>query len=66
MLVYFGGVQDKYSNGTMVGQAMEKIYLYDVLSSKWYSQTATGTVPQMRAKFCAGATWAPDKSSYNM
>jgi len=32
MLVYFGGVQDKYSNGTMVGQAMEKIYLYDVLS----------------------------------
>jgi hypothetical protein len=66
MLVYFGGVQDKDSNGTMVGQPMDQIYLYDVLSSKWYTQKATGRVPQMRARFCAGATWAFDQSSYNM
>jgi hypothetical protein len=66
MLVYFGGVQDPYSNGTIVGQPMDQIFLYDVLSSKWYTQKATGEVPKMRSRFCAGATWAPDQSSYNM
>ncbi|AEO69243.1 uncharacterized protein THITE_44329, partial [Thermothielavioides terrestris NRRL 8126] len=66
MLVYFGGVQDPHGNGTWIGQPMETIFLYDVLSSKWYSQNATGTVPPMRRRFCAGATWAPDQSSYNV
>ena len=69
MLVYFGGVQEiRDSNGTneVVGQPMDEIFLYDVLSSKWYTQPATGTVPSMRRRFCAGATWAPDQSSYNM
>jgi hypothetical protein len=65
MLVYLGGVQD-HGNGTWAGQPMENIFLYDVLSSKWYTQNATGTVPPMRRRFCAGATWAPDQSSYNM
>ncbi|KAK0646443.1 hypothetical protein B0T16DRAFT_375056 [Cercophora newfieldiana] len=66
MLVYFGGIQDKDSNGTFVGQPMNQIYVYDVLSSKWYQQKATGRVPQNRARFCAGATWAQDQSSYNI
>ncbi|KAJ4304371.1 hypothetical protein N0V88_001984 [Collariella sp. IMI 366227] len=66
MLVYFGGVQDPYANGSWVGEPMEKVFLYDVLSSKWYTQNATGTVPPMRRRFCAGATWAPDQSSYNI
>lgn len=66
MLVYFGGIQDPYANGSAVGQPMENIFLYDVLSSKWYVQNATGTVPPMRRRFCAGATWAADQSSYNM
>jgi hypothetical protein len=66
MLVYFGGVQDPHSNGTWVGQPMENIFLYDVLSSKWYTQNASGQVPPMRRRFCAGATWASDQSSYNM
>ncbi|KAK5664257.1 hypothetical protein OQA88_475 [Cercophora sp. LCS_1] len=66
MLVYFGGIQDLYANGTVAGQPMEQILLYDVLSSKWYKQNATGDVPEMRARFCAGASWAPDQSSYNI
>ncbi|KAK3357381.1 hypothetical protein B0T25DRAFT_589681 [Lasiosphaeria hispida] len=66
MLVYFGGVQDLYSNGTITGQPMEQIFLFDVLSSKWYTQNATGNVPPMRRRFCAGATWARDQSSYNI
>jgi hypothetical protein len=66
MLVYFGGVQDPYKNGTWTAQPMETIFLFDVLSSKWYTQNATGTTPPMRRRFCAGATWAVDQSSYNM
>ncbi|KAK4106493.1 hypothetical protein N658DRAFT_414402 [Parathielavia hyrcaniae] len=66
MLVYFGGVQDPYGNGSWVGQPMESIFLFDVLSSKWYTQNASGTIPPMRRRFCAGATWAIDQSSYNI
>lgn len=66
MLIYFGGVTDPYANGSYVGQPMSKILIYDVLSSKWYTQAATGTIPGMRRRFCAGATWAPDQSSYNI
>ncbi|KAK4231534.1 autophagy-related protein 3 [Podospora fimiseda] len=66
MLVYFGGVQDLKGNGTVIGQPMDQIFLYDVLSSKWYTQNATGHVPQMRRRFCAGAVWAQDRSSYNI
>ncbi|KAH6624849.1 hypothetical protein B0J18DRAFT_397906 [Chaetomium sp. MPI-SDFR-AT-0129] len=66
MLVYFGGVQDPHGNGTWIGQPMTTILLYDVLSSKWYTQNATGDVPQMRRRFCAGSTWASDQSSYNI
>ncbi|KAK4237907.1 autophagy-related protein 3 [Achaetomium macrosporum] len=66
MLVYFGGVQDPHGNGTWAGQPMEDIFLYDVLSSKWYTQNASGQIPPMRRRFCAGATWALDQSSYNI
>ncbi|KAL2164453.1 hypothetical protein VTH06DRAFT_3669 [Thermothelomyces fergusii] len=66
MLVYFGGVQEPYGNGTWIGQPLDTVFLYDVLSSKWYAQSATGEVPPMRRRFCAGATWAADQSSYNI
>jgi hypothetical protein len=66
MLVYLGGVQDIHGNGSWVGQPTETIFLYDVLSSKWYAHNATGAAPPMRRRFCGGATWAPDQSSYNM
>ncbi|KAH7176153.1 hypothetical protein EDB81DRAFT_897224 [Dactylonectria macrodidyma] len=51
MLVYFGGVQDPHHNGTMIPQPMEQIFLYDMISNK---------------RFCAGAVWAKDRSSYNI
>ncbi|TKA45690.1 hypothetical protein B0A49_12057, partial [Cryomyces minteri] len=66
LLVYFGGILDPYKNGTIVGSAMSTIYIYDLASSKWYTQTASGDIPEMRRKFCAGATWAEDRSSYNI
>ena len=66
MLVYFGGISTPYGNETVVGEPMSNIRLYDVSNAKWYNQTATGQVPEMRRRFCAGATWAADKSSYNV
>ncbi|KAK2051845.1 cell wall anchored protein [Colletotrichum caudatum] len=66
MLIYFGGVQDLSANGTATGQPMDQIFIYDVLSSKWYTQKASGGVPEMRRRFCAGVAWAADQSSYNI
>lgn len=45
---------------------MSTIFLYDIAEGKWYQQNATGQVPENRRKFCAGATWAQDQSSYNI
>ncbi|KAF2673245.1 hypothetical protein BT63DRAFT_151080 [Microthyrium microscopicum] len=66
MLVYFGGVQTPSNNGTWVGQPLDTIFLYDIAGGKWYTQKATGDVPDMRRRFCGGAVWAADQSSYNI
>jgi hypothetical protein len=67
LLIYFGGItQNNSTNSTTAGSPMDTIFIYDIASSKWYTQTATGDVPEMRRRFCAGATWAQDRSSYNM
>ncbi|KAF5585809.1 uncharacterized protein FSUBG_12326 [Fusarium subglutinans] len=66
MLVYFGGFQDPGDNGTMVSQPLDEIFLYDMISNKWHVQKANGTIPESRGRFCAGAVWAEDHSSYNI
>lgn len=66
LLVYFGGVEDRNRNGTYVGANMSEIHIFDVASSKWYTQQASGAIPQPRRQLCAGATWADDKSSFNI
>ncbi|KAF2794341.1 hypothetical protein K505DRAFT_28250 [Melanomma pulvis-pyrius CBS 109.77] len=66
LLVYFGGVEDPYRNGSFVGANMSTIHIFDVSSSKWYTQAAGGNVPAMRRQFCAGVSWADDHSSYNI
>lgn len=65
MLIYFGGVVQN-GNGTIVGQEMDEILLYDILSGRWYTQKTTGTTPGNRRRFCSGVTWPEDQSSYNM
>lgn len=65
LLIQFGGVTVD-SNGTSEASPMEHINVYDIKSGKWYTQTASGNVPPTRRKFCAGAAWAADRSSYNM
>ncbi|KAF2190559.1 hypothetical protein K469DRAFT_733284 [Zopfia rhizophila CBS 207.26] len=61
-LVYFGGIEFPYGNSTREGT----IFLYDIANDIWYKQNATGDVPEKRRRFCAGATWAGDRSSYNI
>ncbi|KAF4976207.1 hypothetical protein FZEAL_7099 [Fusarium zealandicum] len=65
MLVYFGGIRAT-ANDSWEGQPMDQIILYDVISGKSYFQNATGDVPESRRRFCAGATWVEDQSSYNI
>jgi hypothetical protein len=66
LLIYFGGLATPYGNGSIVPSPLNTIFIYDIGSSYWYRQTATGDVPESRRRFCAGATWARDQSSYNM
>ncbi|KAJ4361305.1 hypothetical protein N0V95_002007 [Ascochyta clinopodiicola] len=66
VLAYFGGIEDQYQNGTAAPANMSNIHIYDVASSKWYTQTASGSIPEARRQFCAGVTWADDQSSYNV
>lgn len=66
LLVYFGGIEDPYANGSFIGANMSTIHIFDIASSKWYTQSAVGEVPDARRRFCAGATWADDYSSYNI
>ncbi|KAF2117870.1 hypothetical protein BDV96DRAFT_405557 [Lophiotrema nucula] len=66
LLLYFGGVEDPYRNGSFVGANMSTIHIFDVASSKWYTQKTAGSVPASRRQFCAGITWADDHSSYNI
>ncbi|KAK0106774.1 hypothetical protein ONS95_003498 [Cadophora gregata] len=66
LLVYFGGVTAPLNNDTAIPAPMSLIHIYDIRSSKWYTQTAVGDTPLSRRKFCAGVVWAPDQSSYNI
>ncbi|KAM5351446.1 hypothetical protein ACJ41O_004169 [Fusarium nematophilum] len=65
LLVYFGGIRSM-ANDSWEAQPMDEIILYDILSGKSYFQNATGDVPELRRRFCAGATWVDDQSSYNI
>jgi hypothetical protein len=53
LLVYFGGILDPFHNGTVIPSPLSEIHIYDILSTKWYTQTATGNVPPPRGRFCA-------------
>lgn len=66
LLIYFGGVNMPYFNSTVNASSMNEIFIYDIGSSSWYTQEASGETPNPRRRFCAGATWAADRSSYNM
>ena len=53
-------------NVTVRTDVPQEIIIYDIANAKWYTQKATGNVPESRRRFCAGATWPKDQSSYNI
>ncbi|PBP16800.1 cell wall anchored protein [Diplocarpon rosae] len=66
LLVYFGGVTAPYNNETFLPAPMTTIQIYDIRSSKWYTQDTVGNAPLSRRRFCAGVVAAQDYSSYNI
>ncbi|KAL8416379.1 hypothetical protein RB596_006799 [Gaeumannomyces avenae] len=67
LLVYLGGAVDPRGDGSPVeAQPLSQVFIYDVANSKWYTQTALGAIPPNRQRFCVGASWPADRSSYNV
>jgi len=52
LLIYFGRIIDPLRNGTLVASPMSTIYIFDILSGKWYTQATTSEIPARR-RFCA-------------
>lgn len=44
----------------------QTIYLYDIGTQTPYSQRTSGPTPAMRRRFCGGASWPDDRSSFDM
>lgn len=40
--------------------------IFDLAGNKWYTQNATGDIPEPRHRFCGGIATAEDGSSSNM
>ena len=45
---------------------MDEIWIYDIASSQWIKQMATGDIPSGRTRSCSGLVPAPDLSSYQL
>jgi hypothetical protein len=46
---------------------MSDVFVYDIANARWYKQTTSGAeLPGSKRRFCAGAVWAEDCSSYNI
>ncbi|KAF8535116.1 hypothetical protein BDD12DRAFT_894032 [Trichophaea hybrida] len=67
MLVAFGGVRfANTDNAVEEPSPMSTIDVYDMGSQKWYTQNATGDIPENRRRFCGGIATAADGSSANI
>ncbi|KAI0893124.1 hypothetical protein F4806DRAFT_210602 [Annulohypoxylon nitens] len=63
ILVSVGG-REKLANSTL--SPFNNIFVYDISSDNWYTQKATGDIPNPRSEFCAGVSAAPDDSSFQV
>ncbi|KAI9709817.1 MAG: hypothetical protein M1812_007609 [Candelaria pacifica] len=64
MLMSLGG--RPYESGTAPIFPLDVVRVYDIASGNWYSQQATGDIPQPRNNFCGVVAPAKDNSSYNV
>ncbi|KAI0206767.1 hypothetical protein F4808DRAFT_405300 [Astrocystis sublimbata] len=72
ILIAFGGYNTAYpgvTDETDRGYDLHPfsdIWIFDIYSSTWFHQTATGDLPEHRAEFCAAVSSAPDDSSFQI
>ncbi|RWA14358.1 hypothetical protein EKO27_g719 [Xylaria grammica] len=71
ILIAFGGYQTAYAGSQIPDwpwdqRPFSEIFIYDIQSSTWYHQTATGDLPELRTEFCAAVSAAPDDSSFQI
>jgi hypothetical protein len=66
LLVLLGGGNTVGSKAPITNPSFNNITIYDKANQKWYSQAATGTIPESRIFFCAVGVQSPDKSTYEM
>ena len=62
ILVALGGGSGRIE----AGGPFNNISIFDLKSKTWYYQTATGTIPSPRSKFCAVGVQEKDMSSFEM
>jgi hypothetical protein len=54
-------------SGIQEPRPMSDVFVYDIANARWYKQTTSGAeLPGSKRRFCAGAVWAEDCSSYNI
>ena len=73
VLILLGGGGQGSSTLTSVGQtqftsqgSFNNITIYDLHSKTWYSQNATGSIPDPRTDFCAVSATSSDNSTFDM
>ncbi|XDG04795.1 hypothetical protein ABKA04_004410 [Annulohypoxylon sp. FPYF3050] len=63
ILLSIGG-RERLAKSTL--SPFSNISVYDISSDTWYTQKATGDIPNTRSDFCAGVSAAPDDSSFQV
>lgn len=64
VLVFLGGQEQTLSSEPR--RSMKTIWVYDIATAKWHSQTTTGEIPEGRRQSCFFMVPAPDQSSYQI
>ncbi|KAI0540444.1 hypothetical protein GGR58DRAFT_499024 [Xylaria digitata] len=71
VLIAFGGYQTAYEGGEIPDRPWDQrpfseIFIYDIQTSTWFHQAATGALLELRTEFCAAVSAAPDDSSFQI
>ncbi|MCJ1250378.1 hypothetical protein MMC30_007604 [Trapelia coarctata] len=64
--VVIGGGDLSQADFLEAGGYFDNISIFDTYSQKWYHQTATGAIPEMRSAFCAVGVQDRDKGSFEI
>ena len=66
ILLLMGGKSGKGSTDISRGGDFNNLTIFDIEGQKWYSQTASGSIPDPKSLFCAVGNQGGDNSTYEM